>query len=170
MDQLVTTDDIAQRIFAIRGLKVMLDRDLAELYGVETKRLKERVRRNIDRFPSDFMFEMTKEELAHWRSQFATSKSDKMGLRYPPMVFTEQGVAMLSGVLNSKQAIGVNIQIMRAFVQLRHIAVEHAELKREVEALRSQTEERFEIVFTVLDKLISDDEDSGKKIGFIDPE
>ena len=97
-----------------------------------------------------------------------TSKSDKMGRRYPPMAFTVRGVAMLSSVLRSDQAIKVNIQIIRAFVQLRRIAIEHAELKREVEELRSQTEERFEIVFSVLDKLVSEGDSSNKKIGYID--
>ena len=106
------------KIYLIRGQKVMLDRDLAELYDVDTRRLKEAVRRNIDRFPSDFMFEMTSEELENWRSQFATSNSEKMGLRRPPFCFTEQGVAMLSSVLRSRRAVEVNIEIMRAFVQI----------------------------------------------------
>ena len=98
----------------------MLDRDLAELYGVETKRLKEAVRRNIDRFPEDFMFEMAKEELAHWRSQIASSNSSaKMGLRYPPFCFTEYGILMLSSVLGSDKAIAVNIQIIKTFVELQ---------------------------------------------------
>jgi hypothetical protein len=168
VNQLIELKDIAQRIYAIRGIKVMLDRDLADLYGVETRVLKQAVRRNADRFPEDFMFDLSKQEFKNWRSQFVTSNSDKMGLRYPPMAFTEQGVAMLSSVLRSEQAINVNIQIMRAFVRLRHFVIEHAELKREVEALRKQTEERFEIVFTVLDKLICDDEAPGNKIGFVD--
>ncbi len=168
MNQLIELKDIAQRIYTIRGVKVMLDRDLADLYGVETRVLKQAVRRNADRFPEDFMFDLSQQEFTNWRSQFVISNSDKMGLRYPPMAFSEQGVAMLSSVLRSEQAINVNIQIMRAFVQLRHIAVEHGELKREVEALRKQTEERFEIVFTVLDKLISEEEASDTTIGFID--
>ena len=96
MTTLVPIELIASKIYLIRGIKVMLDRDLAELYGVETKVLKQAVRRNIDRFPADFMFEMTKTELTNWRSQFVTSKSDKMGLRYKPMAFTEQGVAMFT--------------------------------------------------------------------------
>ena len=146
----------------------MLDRDLADLYGAETRALKQAVRRNADQFPEDFMFDLSKQEFKNWRSQFVTSNADKMGLRYPPMAFSELGVAMLSSVLRSEQAINVNIQIMRAFVQLRHIVIKHAELKRQVEALRNQTEERFESVFTVLDKLICDDEGSDKKIGFID--
>jgi hypothetical protein len=111
--------DIVNRIFFIRGQKVMIDRDLAEMYGVETRVLKQAVRRNITRFPEDFMFEMTSEELENWRSQFVTSNSDKMGLRYAPFCFTEQGVAMLSSVLNSETAIQVNIQIIRVFAHMK---------------------------------------------------
>lgn len=163
---LVTIEQIATKIYYIRGIKVMLDRDLAALYGVETKVLKRNVRRHIDRFPDDFMFELTKQEFQNWRSQFGTSNSDKMGLRYPPMAFTEQGVAMLSGILNSKRAIQVNIQIMRTFTKLRHMILEHEGLKKAVDELREQTDERFEIVFSVLDKLLADDERPKKKIGF----
>ncbi len=166
MNQIISANGIVQRIYAVRGVKVMLDRDLAELYEVQTKVLKQAVRRNIRRFPSDFMFELTNEEFSDLRSQIVTS--NRGGTRYPPMAFTEQGVAMLSGILNSDRAIEVNIQIMSAFVQLRHIAVEQTALKREIEALRQQTEERFEIVFTVLDQLIADDEAPAKQIGFID--
>ena len=109
----VAEEAIISKICLIRGQKVMIDRDLAELYGVETKQLKRQVRRNIDRFPEDFMFELSEEEFQEWRSQFGTSnEGDKMGLRYAPYVFTEQGVAMLSSVLNSESAIKVNIQIM----------------------------------------------------------
>lgn len=166
MNQLIELDDIASRIYTIRGVKVMLDRDLAELYEVQTKVLKQAVRRHMKRFPSDFMIELSYQEFKDLRSQIVTSRWG--GSRYKPMAFTEQGLAMLSGILNSDRAIEVNIQIMRAFVQLRHIAVEHAELRREVEELRSQTEERFQVVFEVLDKLVSDDQSSNKKIGFID--
>ncbi|MCJ7615744.1 MAG: ORF6N domain-containing protein [Desulfobacterales bacterium] len=109
MSDIVSVETIVSKIYIIRGLKVMLDRELAELYEVETAQLKRAVKRNIDRFPDDFMFELTKKELDHWRCQFGTSISDKMGLRYKPMAFTEQGVAMLSSVLNSKRAIQVNI-------------------------------------------------------------
>ena len=167
MNQLVAIDDVAQRIYTVRGAKVMLDRDLAALYGVETRVLKQAVRRNIDRFPDDFMFDLTKQEFKEWRSQFVTSNADKMGLRYPPMAFSEQGVAMLSSVLKSKQAIQVNIQIMRAFVRIRHIIFDNAELKHELDALRNQTEERFQIVFEVLDKLLARDE-ATRVIGFVD--
>jgi ORF6N domain len=166
VNQIIEIQDVAQRIYTIRGVKAMLDRDLAELYEVETKVLKQAVRRNARRFPSDFMFELTYQEFNNLRSQIVTSSWG--GTRYKPMAFTEQGVAMLSGILNSDRAIDVNIAIMRVFVQLRHLVIEHAELKREVEALRKQTEEHFEIVFTVLDKLVSDGDSSNKKIGFIE--
>ncbi|RLC25737.1 MAG: ORF6N domain-containing protein [Deltaproteobacteria bacterium] len=165
-NNLATIEQIKTKIYYIRGSKVMLDRDLAGLYQVETKVLKRNVRRHIERFPDDFMFEMTKKEFQDWRSQFGTSNSDKMGLRYSPMAFTEQGVAMLSGILNSKRAIQANIQIMRTFTKLRHMISEHAELKKAVEELKQQTDEKFEIVFTVLDKLLADDEQPKTKIGF----
>ena len=165
MSQVVEVNDIAQRIYTIRGLKVMLYRDLAELYEVETRVLNQSVRRHLKRFPEDFMFQLTKAEFGDLKSQFVTSSWG--GVRKMPLGFTEQGVAMLSGILNSDRAIEVNIQIMRAFVQLRHLVINNAELKRELEALRSQTEERFEVVFTVLDKLVSDDSESSNKIGYI---
>ncbi len=113
---------IEQAIYLIRGQKVMLDRDLAALYGVTTKALKQAVRRNLKRFPEDFMFVLDDEEFADWRSQFVTSNSDRMGLRYPPMAFTEQGVAMLSGILNSDRAIEVNIRRSRSASTLRSAA------------------------------------------------
>ena len=168
MNSLVEIGEITQRIFTIRGVKVMLDRDLAELYEVETRILKRNVRRHIKRFPSDFMFELTSQEFTSLGSQFGISK--RGGTRYMPMAFTEQGVAMLSGILNSDRAIQVNILIMRAFVQLRQMVANHEEFRRELEALRNQTEERFEVVFTVLDKLVSDEDGSAGKIGFIKKE
>jgi hypothetical protein len=166
MGNLITVEDIEKRIYFIRGVKVMIDRDLAELYEVVTKRLKEQVRRNIDRFPADFMFELSYQEVMNLRSQIATSSWG--GTRYVPMAFTEQGVAMLSSVLRSKRAIQVNVQIMRAFVKLRHMILDHDDLKRELDELRKQTDERFQIVFTVLDKLVTEDEETKRKIGFIE--
>src|SRR5688572_22713706 len=114
-EMLIPEEVLLNKIYLIRGQRVMIDRDLAQLYGVETKRLKEQVRRNQARFPKDFMFEMTIPEMENWRSQFATSKSERQGLRHLPYCFTEHGVLMLSSVLNSEQAINVNIQIMRLF-------------------------------------------------------
>ena len=121
-------ESILPSIYFIRGEKVILDRDLATLYGVETKRLKEAVKRNIQRFPLDFMFELTDEEFKNWRTQFASSNSDKMGLRYNPMAFTEQGIAMLSSVVNNPRAIEVNIAIMRTFVKIRKTILQNTEL------------------------------------------
>ena len=111
---------IKHRIYEVRGLRVMLDRDLAELYNVETRALNQAVRRNIDRFPEDFMFVMTEDEMNAWKSQIVMSNSIRMGMRRPPVVFTELGIAMLSSVLRSETAIQVNINIMRAFVAIRH--------------------------------------------------
>ena len=148
----------------------MLDRDLAELYGVETKVLKQAVRRNIARFPEDFMFELTKEEFRNWRSQFVTSNQDKMGLRYSPMAFTEQGVAMLSSVLKSERAIEVNVAIMRTFVHLRKIIATRRELARKLEELEGRLgkhDEQFKVVFDAIRALMEEPEKPRrKKIGF----
>ena len=166
MSDIVSVETIAGKIYLIRVTKVMLDRDLSELYGVETKQLKRAVRRNIDRFPSDFMFDLTKNELENWRRQIGTSNSDKMGLRYKPMAFTEQGVAMLSSVLNSKRAIQVNIQIIRTFTKLRKMVLDNKEFRKEFEELKQITDERFQIVFETLDQLINIENRPKKKIGF----
>ncbi len=166
MSDIVSIEEIAGKIYLIRGTKVMLDRDLATLYGVETKVLKQAVRRNIKRFPPDFMFELTKEELKNWRSQFVTSNSIKMGLRHLPMVFTEQGVAMLSSVLKSDRAVEVNIQIMRVFVKLRQIFLDNKDIRKELEELKQITDQRFQIVFETLDQLLSAEDRPKKKIGF----
>jgi len=134
--ELMIPDELVMnRIYLVRGQKVMLDRDLAELYRVETKRLKEAVRRNITRFPDDFMFEMIPEELENWRTQFAISNSEKMGLRRPPFCFTEQGVAMLSSVLNSERAIRVNIQIIRVFTRMREMIMTHKDILLQLEKI-----------------------------------
>ena len=129
---------VLNKIYIIRGQKVMLDRDLSELYAVETKRLKEAVRRNIGRFPEDFMFEMSSEELENWRTQFATSNSEKMGLRHPPFCFTEQGVAMLSSVLNSETAILVNIRIIRVFTKMRELLLTHKDILLQLEKIEQK--------------------------------
>jgi hypothetical protein len=142
-----------------------MDRDLSELYAVETKVLKQAVKRKIKRFPSDFMFELTKEEFQNLRSQFVTSSWG--GSRYVPMVFTEQGVAMLSSVLNSERAIQVNIQIMRTFTRLRKILVTHKDLKRKIEAMEIKYDEQFRIVFEAITQLFEEDEKPKKKIGYI---
>lgn len=138
---LIPKERIENKIYLIRGKKVMLDRDLAQLYGVETSQLKRQVKRNIDRFPGDFMFILGKEEFENWRCQFGTSNEIKMGLRHAPMAFTEQGVAMLSSVLNSKRAIHVNIQIMRAFTKLREFLISHKDLARKINDLERKFNE-----------------------------
>ncbi|MES2375426.1 MAG: ORF6N domain-containing protein [Bacteroidota bacterium] len=158
MDSLTISDqEIATKIYYIRGHKVMIDRDLAKLYQVETKVLKQAVKRNGTRFPSDFMFEMNDQEFADWRSQFVTSKSDRQGLRYRPSCFTEPGVAMLSSILNSERAIAVNIQIIRIFVRLRNLIAEHADIRLEIEKIKSKLDNQdknMEIVFRYLDELL----------------
>ena len=131
----VPDEVIMSRIYLIRGKKVMLDKDLADLYNVETKLLKRAVRRNIERFPEDFMFEMTKEELANWRYQFGTSNKEKMGLRVPPFVFTEHGAVMLASVLNSERAIKVNIQIIRIFNKMREMLEAHKDILLQIEQI-----------------------------------
>ena len=166
MTRIVPIESIVSKIIFLRGEKVMLDRDLSELYGVKTKVLKQAVRRNIKRFPDDFMFELTKEEFENWRSQIVTSNSDKMGLRYKPMAFTEQGVAMLSSVLNSNRAIEVNIAIMRAFVQLRKMISSHADLERKLVALEKKYDQQFRVVFDAIRALMAPPEPKKKKIGF----
>jgi hypothetical protein len=132
---LVATPVIEQRIYVIRERQVMLDEDLADLYCVETKRLIEQVKRNLERFPEDFMFQLRKDEAAALRSQIATSNTGRGGRRYAPYVFTEQGVAMLSSVLRSKTAIAVNIEIMRAFVELRRVANSYAAIQKRLEQI-----------------------------------
>ena len=126
---------IKRRIFVIRDREVMLDEDLADLYGVETGALTRAVRRNKDRFPDDFMFQLTKDEWAALRSQIGISNDGRGGRRYPPLVFTEQGVAMISSVLQSKRAAAVNVEIMRAFVELRYLAHDHEQLSKRVDEL-----------------------------------
>jgi len=166
MAEIVPIESIVSKIIFLRGEKVLLDRDLAELYGVETKVLKQAVRRNIKRFPSDFMFELSKEEFEDWRSQFVTSNSDKMGLRYKPMSFTEQGVAMLSSVLKSERAIKVNIAVIRAFVRLRQMLASNAELARKLEEMEKKYDEQFKVVFDAIRALMTPPETKKRKIGF----
>ncbi|WKD86561.1 hypothetical protein KCTC32516_01937 [Polaribacter huanghezhanensis] len=168
---MISDEIITNKIYLIRNQKVMLDRDLAELYQVETKRLKEAVRRNLSRFPEDFMFELTKKEFENWRTQFATSNSDKMGLRYVPMVFTEQGVAMLSSVLNSDRAIVVNIKIIRIFTKMRQLLSDNLSLQLEIENIKKKltnNSKNIELVFNYLDELIEKKENKSdrNKIGY----
>lgn len=144
----------------------MLDRDLASLYGVPTKYLNQQVRRNIERFPDDFMFSLEATEEDSLRLQFATSKKGRGGQRYATLAFTEQGVAMLSSALNSERAILVNIAIMRAFVHLRRILTAHADLAKKLEALERTYDKKFLVVFEVLKKLMKEDTRPKPEIGF----
>ena len=153
MTELVPVEVISSRIYLIRGIKVMLDRDLAELYEVETRVLNQAVKRNIKRFPKDFMFQLTKDEFKILKSQIVTSRWG--GVRKLPLAFTEQGIAMLSGILHSDRAIHVNIQIMRVFVKLRQWLIDNKDLRKELEELKQITDERFQIVFETLDQLLT---------------
>jgi len=160
---------IERRIYLIRGQKVMIDVDLAELYGVSTRQLNQQVTRNKQRFPEDFMFRLTKEEAESLRSQFATSNTGRGGRRHLPYAFTEQGVAMLSSVLNSEQAIEVNIAIMRAFVRLRQIVETNEEVNRKFAAVirkLSVHDRYFRVVFDELRKLTEKPRSSDRQIGF----
>lgn len=150
----------------IRGKKVMFDRDLAELYGVESRTLNQAVKRNAERFPEDFMFKLSKEEMEIWKSQIVISKRDIKGLRKPFSVFTEQGVAMLSSVLKSKRAIAVNIQIMRTFTKIREMLLTHKNLQEKIEKLEKKYDANFKVVFQAIARLIKEDAVPKDKIGF----
>ncbi len=145
----------------------MLDADLAELYGVETRVLLQAVSRNQKRFPKDFMFQLSKEEYELLRSQIVISKKGRGGRRYLPYVFTEQGVAMLSSVLRSEEAVQVNIEIMRAFVRLRELVATHKDLARKLEALEKKYDAQFKIVFDAIRELMAPPEPRKRKIGFL---
>jgi len=153
---LIPAERIERTILLIRGHKVILDRDLAELYGVETRVLVQAVKRNIRRFPVDFMFQLAKEEFEAWRSQFVMSNpSAKMGLRRAPYAFTEHGVAMLSSVLNSQRAIDVNIEIIRAFVRLREMLASHKDLASRLNKLEKKYDAQFRGVFDAIRQLMA---------------
>ena len=164
MSEIIPQEIINSKIFIIRGMKVMLDMDLAALYGVETKMLKRAVKRNIERFPEDFMFKLIEKEFDNLRCQFGTSSWG--GLRYLPYAFTENGVAMLSSVLNSERAITVNIQIMRTFTKLREMLATHKELKQKIEEMEEKYDAQFKIVFDAIRQIMTPPETKEKKIGF----
>lgn len=160
-------DEIIQaRIYLFRGYKVMLDRDLAFLYGVSTKVLNQTVKRNWERFPSDFMFQLNQKEKENWRSQIVTSNSEKMGIRRVPYAFTENGVAMLSGVLNSLRAVQVNIQIMRTFTKLRRMLETHKDVREKIELMEKKYDHQFKVVFDALRELLEPPVKPRRKIGF----
>lgn len=185
---LIPTRRIEQKILLLRGEKVMLDRDLAELYGVETKVLNQAVKRNLERFPEDFMFQVSNEEAAQiLRSQIVTLKDETIGnpskniqnsrsqivtlkhgtnLKYRPYAFTEQGVAMLSGVLNSPRAVQTNLAIMRTFVQLRQMLASHSDLSRKLAALEGKYDQQFRVVFDAIRALMSEKKSPKREIGF----
>jgi hypothetical protein len=162
---LIPVDRIEKAILLIRGQKVMLDVDLAALYGVETRVLVQAVKRNLERFPEDFMFQLSQEEFGILRSQIVTS-SDWGGRRYRPYAFTEQGVAMLSSVLRSRRAIQVNIEIMRAFIRLRQMLASHVELARKLDALEKKYDAQFKQVFEAIRQLMAPPEPKRRPIGF----
>ena len=171
---MIPEETITSKIYLIRGMKVMLDRDLAALYGVETKRVKEAVRRNLSRFPDDFMFELTEKEFKKWREEFILTSSDKMGLRYAPFAFTEHGVLMLASVLNSERAVQINIQIVRIFNKMREMILTHKDLFIELDKMKQQLSEHDEKILIVFEYLKQFEEDkqeelnqkNRKKIGY----
>ena len=167
MDAIVPIEMIERKIYLIRGQKVMLDSDLAELYGVSTKVLIQAVKRNIKRFPSDFMFQLKNQEVINLRSQIVTSSLEHGGRRYLPYVFTEQGVAMLSSVLNSERAVEVNILIIRAFVKLREMIASNKELAKRLDELEKKYDAQFKVVFDTIRQLMAPPETKKRKIGFI---
>ena len=185
MSNIIPAEIIERKIFLIRGNKVMLDRDLAELYGVPTKVLNQAVKRNIKRFPGDFMFQLTQIEkdevvancdylralrfspqfVIRSRSQIVTLKRGQ-NIKYLPYVFTEQGVAMLSSVLNSERAILVNIQIMRAFTKLREMLLTHKDLAKKIEEMERKYDQQFKVVFDAIKQLLTPSEKPKRRIGF----
>ncbi len=172
----ISDETVISKIYLIRGKRVMLDRDLAEMYGVETKALNQAVKRNKERFPSDFMFQMTSQELEIWMSQIVTSNKEKMGIRKMPFVFTEMGVAMLSSVLKSETAVEVNIQIIRIFSRIREVLLTHndvllklAQLERTIlnqDEKVDKHEQEIQVIFNALKQLLSNPQEPRKKIGF----
>lgn len=165
MKALIPIEVIEKKILLIRGNKVMLDSDLAELYGVEVKQLKRQAKRNIARFPVDFMFQLSKKEYESLRCHFGTLKRGEHS-KYLPCAFTEQGVAMLSSVLNSEQAVNVNIAIMRAFVKLREIIGTHKELAKKLDEMEKKYDSQFRVVFDAIRQLMAVPEKKKSKIGF----
>jgi hypothetical protein len=163
---LVPVERIERAILVIRGQKVMLDEDLASLYGVTTKVLLQSVRRNIERFPKDFAFQLNAVEVENLRSQIVTSNVGRGGRRYRPYAFTEQGVAMLSSVLRSPRAVEVNVEIMRAFVRLRQILATHADLAKRLDELEKKYDKRFSVIFDAIRKLTEPPVEGLKEMGY----
>lgn len=171
MSDILPIESIASKIYMIRGHKVMLDADLAELYGVTTKRFNEQIRRNLERFPSDFMFQLTNDEYTSLRSQIATSNtaSGRGGRRHLPLVFTEHGAIMAAAVLNSQRAVDTSIYVVRAFVKLREMLAGHKQFAERLEDLEkrlTEHDENFRIVFQAIKQLLKEDKKPKRKIGF----
>lgn len=167
MTDIIPDEIIVNKIYVFRGVKVMLDRDLAELYRVETKVLNQAVKRNLDRFPLDFMFQLDKEEYDFLRSHYVTLETGRgQHRKYLPYVFTEQGVSMLSSVLNSDTAIQTNIQIMRTFSKLRQMLSAHEDIKMKIESMEKKYDSQFRIVFDAIKELITEELKPERKIGF----
>jgi len=172
----ITDETVINKIYHIRGKKVMLDRDLAEMYGVETRVLNQAVKRNEKRFPIDFMFQLTEKELEEWKSQIVTSNKERMGLRKLPNVFTEQGVAMLSSVLNSETAIEVNIQIIRIFTRIREVLLTHKDVLLKMEQLEkkilqqdektNKQEDEIQLIFNALKQLLNPPKEPRNVVGY----
>jgi hypothetical protein len=166
---MIPDERVMNKIYLIRSKKVMIDRDLAELYQVETRVLNQAIRRNIGRFPEDFMFQLTDKEFENWKSQIVISKSEKMGLRKRPLAFTEQGVAMLSSVLNSETAIAVNIQIIRVFTRMRELLLTHKDILLQLEKIEKKLtshDDDIALIFQYLKKLLNPPQPPRPKIGF----
>src|SRR3990172_2850863 len=166
MEPVISRASIESRIYLIRGQKVMLDSDLAELYGVSTRIFVKAVKGNTNRFPPDFMFKLENHEVINLRSQIVISSLGRGGRRYHPYAFTEQGVAMLSSVLNSERAVKINIEIMRVFVRLRRILATHVELSAKLEEMEKKYDKQFKVVFEAIKKLMEPQEKAFKPIGF----
>ena len=169
MPSFILQERIESKIFFIRGLKVMLDRDLAILYKVRARPLRQQVKRNIDRFPDDFMIKLTEEEVKFMVSQNVTPSKQALG-GHLPYAFTEQGISMLSSVLKSKRAIQVNIQIMRTFTKLRQMLSSHKELKEKIKEMEKKYDKQFQIVFDAIKRLIESEYKPKGKVGFCLPQ
>ena len=163
---LVSAPMVERRILIIRGHKVLLDSDLADLYGIETKRLNEAVKRNLERFPSDFMFQLTKEEAVFLKSQFATSNFGSGGRRTLPYVFTEYGALMLANILKSERAVQASIAIVRAFIQLRETLTTNKELVKKLDTLEKKYNKQFAVIFNAIRQLMTPPKKNHRKIGF----
>ncbi len=168
MDELVVQGEISSKILTLRGKEVMLDRDLAGLYHVETRRLNEQVKRNVDRFPDDFMFQLNEKELENWKSQFATSNKEVMGLRKMPYAFTEEGIYMLATVLNSTVAVQTNIAIIRTFKKLREFSKHYNALAKQLMHIERKSDKQYKELKKALDELIASSEVADAKVmGFL---